>query len=61
MIRIDYKKDKSLGYVATTWVREVEDGSSMIGRLLFTEDEFKNLQELTETPFGPAYKWEEKG
>ncbi len=61
MIRIDYKPDGN-GHVQTTWVLEDGDKHSIMGRLLFFEEEFDALREVItmthETQFD--YKFEEK-
>ena len=46
MIRVDYKKGDK-GFVQTTWVREVENGSSLMGRLLFDACDFDKLMKTT--------------
>lgn len=59
MIRIDYKRDNR-GHVQTTWVKEDGDRHSMMGRLLFTDDDFNDILDIFNMRDGIDYKFEEK-
>lgn len=51
MIRIDFKVEGD--NVLTTWVREDGNSHSMMGRLIFTQDDFKLLNRKLSAPDGP--------